>query len=96
MVLDGVDKVYKVMKKSVFFSPYNPRLKDLRKEFSFSFSKANTVILLPVYAAGEKIELGFNYYEFAGNHKKFKGKIILSKDNPQLAKFIKIFMEKKL
>ena len=40
-------------------------MKDLRKEFSFAFKKANTVILCPVYTAGEKIQLGFNYLNFA-------------------------------
>ena len=91
MVLDGVDKVYKSYEKVCIFQPHRiSRLKDLRKEFSFSFSKANTVILLPVYAAGEKIELGFNYYEFAREIiKNSKVKLFLVKDNPQLAKFIK-------
>jgi len=91
MVLDGVDKVYKSYEKVCIFQPHRiSRLKDLRKEFSFSFSKANTVILLPVYAAGEKIELGFNYYEFAKEIiKNSKVKLFLVKDNPQLAKFIK-------
>ena len=91
MVLDGVDKVYKSYEKVCIFQPHRiSRLKDLRKEFSFSFSKANIVILLPVYAAGEKIELGFNYYEFAKEIiKNSKVKLFLVKDNPQLAKFIK-------
>ena len=91
MVLDGVDKVYKSYEKVCIFQPHRiSRLKDLRKEFSLCFRKADIVILLPVYTAGEKIKLGFNYYEFAREIiKNSKVKLFLVKDNPQLSKFIK-------
>ena len=91
MVLDGVDKVYKSYEKVCIFQPHRiSRLRDLRKEFSLSFRKADTVILLPVYAAGEKIKLGFSYHEFAREIiKNSKVKLFLVKDNLQLAKFIK-------
>jgi len=66
------------------------RLKDLKKEFSLSFKKANTVILCPVYAAGEKIELGFNYNNFAKDIiKNSNVKLYLVNDQYELAKFIK-------
>ena len=46
--------------------------------------------MLPVYAAGEKIKLGFNYFEFAREIiKNSKVKLFLVKDNLQLSKFIK-------
>ena len=91
MVLDGVDKVYKSYEKVCIFQPHRiSRLRDLRKEFALSFRKADTVILLPVYAAGEKIKLGFSYHEFAREIiKNSKVKLFLVKDNLQLAKFIK-------
>ncbi len=91
MVLDGVDKVYRSYEKVCIFQPHRiSRLRDLRKEFSLSFRKADTVILLPVYAAGEKIKLGFSYHEFAREIiKNSKVKLFLVKDNLQLAKFIK-------
>ena len=36
-----------------------------KKEFSLAFKNANSVVLCPVYAAGEKLKLGFNYLNFA-------------------------------
>ena len=43
-----------------------------------------------MYTAGEKIKLGFNYYNFAQNiGKNSKVKIFLVKDQLSLAKFIK-------
>ena len=66
------------------------RLKDLRKEFSFAFKNADIVVLCPVYSAGEKIKLGFNYINFAKEIiKNSKVKLFLVNDNFQLAKFIK-------
>ncbi len=90
-VLDGVDKVYKKYEKVCIFQPHRvSRLKDLRKEFSFAFKKANTVILCPVYTAGEKMQLGFDYLNFAKDIiKNSKVKLFLVNDNYQLAKFLK-------
>ena len=66
------------------------RLKDLRKEFSFAFKNADIVVLCPVYSAGEKIKLGFNYINFAKEIlKNSKVKLFIVNDNFQLAKFIK-------
>ena len=90
-VLSGVRAAHK--KKEIFciFQPHRiSRLKDLKKEFTLSFKKANTVILCPVYAAGEKMKLGFNYYNFAKEIiKNSKVKLFLVNDQYQLAKFIK-------
>ena len=90
-VLDGVEKVYNKYEKVCIFQPHRvSRLKDLRKEFSFAFKKANTVILCPVYTAGEKIQLGFNYLNFAKDIiKNSKVKLFIVNDNYQLAKFLK-------
>ena len=89
--MDGVNKVYKDYEKVCIFQPHRvSRLKDLRKEFSFAFKNADIVVLCPVYSAGEKIKLGFNYYNFAKNiAKSSKVKIFLVKDQLSLAKFIK-------
>ena len=91
MVLDGVDEVYKDYEKVCVFQPHRiSRLRDLRKEFSFAFQKADIVILCPVYLAGEKIKLPFSYLKFAKEIiKNSKVKLFLVKDNIQLAKFIK-------
>jgi len=90
-VLEGVSKVYKDFEKICVFQPHRiSRLKDLRKEFSNAFIEADTVILCPIYTAGEKIKLGFKYQNFAKEIiKNSKVKLFLVNDNIQLAKFIK-------
>ena len=91
MVLDGVNKVYQGFEKVCIFQPHRiSRLKDLRLEFSRAFKNADTVILCPIYTAGEKLKLGFSYLKFAKEIiKNSKVKLFLVKDNDQLAKFIK-------
>ena len=91
MVLDGTKKVFKGYEKVCVFQPHRiSRLRDLRREFSFSFYNADIVILCPIYAAGEKMKLGFSYLKFAEEIiKNSKVKLFLVKDNIQLAKFIK-------
>ena len=51
---------------------------------------ADIVVLCPVFSAGEKIKLGFNYINFAKELiKNSKVKLFLVNDKFQLAKFIK-------
>ena len=90
-VLNGVRAAYKKEEVICVFQPHRiSRLKDLKKEFSLSFKKADTVILCPVYAAGEKIKLGFNYNTFAKDIiKKSKVKLFMVKNQYELAKLIK-------
>ena len=90
-VLEGVDRVYKDYEKVCVFQPHRiSRLKDLRKDFSMAFQRADTVILCPIYSAGEKIKLGFNYLNFAKEIiKNSKVKLFLVENNLQLAKFLK-------
>jgi UDP-N-acetylmuramate--alanine ligase len=90
-VLNGVRAAYKKEEIICIFQPHRiSRLKDLKKEFSLSFKKANTVILCPVYTAGEKIKLGFSYNSFAKEIiKNSKVKLFLINDQYQLAKFVK-------
>jgi UDP-N-acetylmuramate--alanine ligase len=90
-VLNGVRAVYKKEEVICIFQPHRiSRLKDLKKEFSLSFKKADTVILCPVYAAGEKIKLGFNYSSFAKDIiKNSKVKLFMVNDQYELAKLIK-------
>ncbi len=91
VVLEGVNKVYKGYEKICIFQPHRiSRLKDLRKDFSLAFQSADTVVLCPIYTAGEKIKLGFSYLKFAKEIiKNSKVKLFLVEDNIQLAKFIK-------
>ena len=90
-VLDGVKKVYKNFEKVCIFQPHRiSRLKDLRKEFSYAFKNADTVILCPIFTAGEKIKLGFNYLNFAKEIiSNSNVKLFIVNDNIQLAKFLK-------
>ena len=65
-VLDGVRDVYRDKKIVCIFQPHRiSRLKNLYKEFSYSFKKADTVILCPIFKAGENINLNFTYKHFA-------------------------------
>jgi UDP-N-acetylmuramate--alanine ligase len=90
-VLNGVKAAYKKDEIICIFQPHRiSRLKDLKKEFSLSFKKADTVILCPVYTAGEKLKLGFSYDNFAKNIIRYsKVKLFMVKDQFELAKFIK-------
>ena len=91
VVLEGVNKVYKGYDKVCIFQPHRvSRLKDLKKEFSLAFRDADTVVLCPIYTAGEKIKLGFNYLNFAKEIiKNSKVKLFLVNDKNQLAQFLK-------
>ena len=90
-VLDSVREVYKDKEIISIFQPHRiSRLKNLHMEFSNSFKKADTVILCPVYKAGENIKLGFNYNNFAKKIiKNSNVKLILIKNYPDLVKYVK-------
>jgi len=90
-VLSGVRETYKDHEIVCIFQPHRiSRLRDLKKEFCLSFKKADTVILCPIYAAGEKMKLGFSYNLFAKEIiKHSKVKLFLVKDQYQIAKLIK-------
>ena len=60
VVLEGVKKVFNNHQRICIFQPHRiSRLKDLKEEFTYAFKDADTVILCPIYSAGEKIKLGF-------------------------------------
>ena len=90
-VLNGVRAVFKKNEVICVFQPHRiSRLKDLKKEFSYSFKKANKVILCPIYSAGEKIKLNFSYNSFAKEIiKNSQVKVYLIENQYHLAKFIK-------
>lgn len=90
-VLDGVREVYKKKEIVCIFQPHRiSRLKNLYEEFSKSFKKADTIILCPIYKAGENIKLGFSYNNFAKKIiKNSKVKLILIKNNLDLIKYVK-------
>ena len=91
VVLQGVKQVFNKFEKICIFQPHRiSRLKDLKKEFTYAFKDADTVLLCPIYTAGEKIKLGFNYKDFARKIIKNSGvKLFMIKDKMVLAKFLK-------
>jgi len=93
-VLKGVKNAYKNQEIICAFQPHRiSRLKDLRKEFSYAFTKADSVILCPIFSAGEKLKLGFSYKNFAKKiMKNSKVKVFLVNDQYQLAKFVKQYI----
>ena len=90
-VLEGVKNVYNNYEKICIFQPHRiSRLRDLKKEFSFSFKNADKVILFPIFTAGEKIKLGFSYLSFAKQIiKNSKVQLLMIEDYMQLAKYVK-------
>ena len=90
-VLEGVKKVFDKCEKVCVFQPHRiSRLKDLRNEFTHCFRDADTIILCPIFTAGEKIKLGFHYNDFAKEIiKNSKVKLFMIKNNIELAKFLK-------
>ena len=90
-VLKGVKNVYKDKEIVCIFQPHRiSRLKFLRTKFANAFRKADTVVLCPIYKAGENIRLGFSYKKFANDIiNKSKVKLILIKNEYELSKFIK-------
>ena len=90
-VLDGVKKVHSNKEIICIFQPHRiSRLKSLKLEFSKSFNKASTIILCPIYKAGENIKLGFSYNFFAKMlSKNSRVNLIMIKNEIQLKKVIR-------
>ncbi len=90
-VLNGVREVYKNKEVVCIFQPHRiSRIKNLHEEFSKSFKKADTVILCPIFKAGENIKLGFSYNSFARKIiKNSDVKLITIKNSLDLTKYVK-------
>ena len=90
-VIDGVKNSYKEKKIICIFQPHRiSRLNDLKKDFCLSFKRANSVILCPVYKAGENMKLDLSYYNFSKQiAKKSKVQVFLVNNQYELAKFLK-------
>ena len=87
-VLDGVKKVYKNEEIVCIFQPHRvSRVNSLKVEFSNSFKKADTILLCPIYKAGENIKLNFSYTSFASLIAKNSNvKLIMLKNEIELKK----------
>ena len=95
-VLNGVSNSYKEKKILCIFQPHRvSRLNDLKNEFCYSFKKANSVILCPIYKAGENLRLNLDYYKFANQiSKKSKVQVFFVNNQYELAKFLRQFLNK--
>ena len=90
-VIDGVREVFKDKEIVCIFQPHRvSRLKSLKNEFSKCFKKANTVLLCPIFKAGENMNLGFTYSSFAKLiAKNSKVNLIMLKNEDELKKVVK-------
>ena len=89
-VLDGLREVYKKRKIIAVFQPHRySRVKNLKKKFASSFLKADTVILCPIYPAGEKKDKSYNELNFSRLIKNFsKVQVIIIKNEIELRKYM--------
>jgi len=89
-LLKGVRKSYKKEEIVCVFQPHRiSRINNLKKEFTTAFKNANTVVLCPVFTAGEKLKLNFNYQSFAKTIiKNSKVNVIMIKNEIELAKYV--------
>ncbi len=90
-VLEGVRKVYSKEEIVCIFQPHRiSRVKNLKNEFSKCFKKANTILLCPIYKAGENMKLGFSLNSFAKLIAKNSNvNLIILKNEMDLKKLVK-------
>ena len=95
-VLNGVSNSYKEKKILCIFQPHRvSRINDLKDEFCYSFKNASSVILCPIYKAGENLKLNLDYYKFAEQiSKKSKVQVFFINNKYELAKFLKKLLNK--
>ncbi len=90
-VLNGVKKISKDRKLVVVFQPHRySRIKNLELEFAKCFKKASTVILCPVYAAGEKKDVKYDQVKFAKLINRFSNvQVIIVQGEIDLVKYLR-------
>ena len=90
-VINGARQVYKDRKIICVFQPHRySRVKALKHEFASSFRSIETVVLCPVYSAGEKLKYNFNQDKFSQLiSKKSKIQVINIKNPEELKNYFK-------
>ena len=90
-VIEGARQVYKKRKIICVFQPHRySRVEALKKEFASSFKSSDTVILCPVYSAGEKIKYNFNQDNFSKLiSKKSKIQVVNVANQQELKNYIR-------
>ena len=96
-VINGVKNSFKEKKIICLFQPHRvSRLNDLKKDFCSAFKKAETVILCPIYKAGENLSINLDYYKFANQiAKKSNVDVFIVKNQYEIAKFLKNHLKSK-
>jgi len=90
-VIKGARQVYKDRKIICVFQPHRySRVKSLKNEFASSFRSIETVVLCPVYSAGEKLKYNFNQDKFSQLiSKKSEIQVINIKNPEELKNYFK-------
>ena len=90
-VIKGARQVYKNRKIICVFQPHRySRVKSLKNEFASSFKSVDTVVLCPVYSAGEKLKYNFNQNKFSNLISiKSKVQVINIKNSKDLKNYFK-------
>ena len=90
-VINGIKKVSKGRKIIVIFQPHRySRIKSLKLEFASCFKKVTSIILCPVYAAGEKKDKSYSQIKFAKLINKFsRAQVITIQNETELVKYFK-------
>ncbi len=89
-ILDGIKNVNSSRKIISVFEPHRySRVISLKNEFAKSFLKSDSVILCPIYAAGERKNKKFNHLNFANLISKMsKVQVIVIKNQDELKKYL--------
>ncbi len=88
-ILEGLKNIYKGRKIITVFEPHRySRVISLKKLFSKSFNESDIVLIIPIYAAGEKKNLNFNMLNFAKSiSKNSKTQVVLVNTQKELSNF---------
>ncbi len=90
-VLSGVRKVYPKRKIITVFEPHRySRVVSLNNKFSNSFDKSDVVLICPIYPAGEKNKLNFNFLKFAKLISKNSNiQVVVVRNKNEIARYFK-------
>ena len=90
-VINGVRNSFKEKKIICIFQPHRvSRLDDLKKDFCSAFKRVKSVILCPIYKAGENLSIKIDYKKFAYQiAKKSNVEVFMVNNQYELAKFLK-------
>ena len=91
-VINSARQIYKNRKIICVFQPHRySRVKSLKNEFALSFKSSDTVVLCPVYSAGEKLKYKFNQNDFSQLiSKKSKTQVINIKNQRDLKNYFRM------